>query len=583
LGGSSNEIEASGTLHIDYQGSAFQIINNTASRLNITNGGDISFYEATGTTPKFFWDASAESLGIGLSGPSAPIHTSNTASGSVVTSAIFANEATTSGSGAQIQFISRVGGTNANTYIRNVASSNGNANLIFDVEGGGLAAERMRIDSDGTLTTYYASVFNQNGGDNDFRVESDSNTHALFVNAGNSRVGINDGGPESTLHVRSSGTAGLDFTQALTVEGYGTGNTGDAACIAFAAGDATRKGAITFTRNNSYGRGYMSFLVDGAADSNPPTASEEVMRINSNSVVINENSNDMDFRVESDSSTHMLFVDAGLDRVGINTSTPRTNFDVYGTASVGNNTDYVLTLYGPQDGTSMRFYAGGSNRMNLWTQGTGTDYVSFNSTDNVYQYLTIYRGAGVVVNETALQAHDFRVESDNNANMLTVDAGADLVTISGGSKVANEVLRVNGPQVIGSGSAGVYTVSINSTFTPSAAKYLRIQQSGLLMGGLTITATGDYGNVNAIGCFKKIYSIGANSSNTGLYGAGNTTVADVGATSGQFSMGTPTKPDATTIYIPLENLNTNYTIVMSLVIEFMGYINGISSIDIIDQ
>ena len=31
--------------------------------------GDISFYEDTGTTPKFFWDASAESLGIGTSSP----------------------------------------------------------------------------------------------------------------------------------------------------------------------------------------------------------------------------------------------------------------------------------------------------------------------------------------------------------------------------------------------------------------------------------------------------------------------------------------------------------------------------------
>ena len=37
------------------------------SRMQIANNGDISFYEATGTTPKFFWDASAESLGIGTS------------------------------------------------------------------------------------------------------------------------------------------------------------------------------------------------------------------------------------------------------------------------------------------------------------------------------------------------------------------------------------------------------------------------------------------------------------------------------------------------------------------------------------
>ena len=39
-----------------------------SGNVNFT-GGDISFYEDTGTTPKFFWDASAESLGIGTSSP----------------------------------------------------------------------------------------------------------------------------------------------------------------------------------------------------------------------------------------------------------------------------------------------------------------------------------------------------------------------------------------------------------------------------------------------------------------------------------------------------------------------------------
>jgi hypothetical protein len=34
-----------------------------------SGGGDISFYEDTGTTPKFFWDASAESLGVGTVSP----------------------------------------------------------------------------------------------------------------------------------------------------------------------------------------------------------------------------------------------------------------------------------------------------------------------------------------------------------------------------------------------------------------------------------------------------------------------------------------------------------------------------------
>jgi hypothetical protein len=40
-------------------------VTNSANRFGIANNGDISFYEDTGTTPKFFWDASAESLLLG--------------------------------------------------------------------------------------------------------------------------------------------------------------------------------------------------------------------------------------------------------------------------------------------------------------------------------------------------------------------------------------------------------------------------------------------------------------------------------------------------------------------------------------
>src|SRR6056300_1953271 len=40
------------------------------NRLIVDSAGDISFYEDTGTTPKLFWDASEERLGIGTSSPS---------------------------------------------------------------------------------------------------------------------------------------------------------------------------------------------------------------------------------------------------------------------------------------------------------------------------------------------------------------------------------------------------------------------------------------------------------------------------------------------------------------------------------
>ena len=57
---------------------SYQIRSGTPSRLNISTGGDVSFYEDTGTTAKLFWDASAESLGIGTSSPDAKLEVAGT-------------------------------------------------------------------------------------------------------------------------------------------------------------------------------------------------------------------------------------------------------------------------------------------------------------------------------------------------------------------------------------------------------------------------------------------------------------------------------------------------------------------------
>jgi hypothetical protein len=69
--------------------------NNATDRLNIASNGDISFYEDTGTTPKFFWDASAESLGIGNAAPTTALDVTGTvtADGLTVGAANFAQNA----------------------------------------------------------------------------------------------------------------------------------------------------------------------------------------------------------------------------------------------------------------------------------------------------------------------------------------------------------------------------------------------------------------------------------------------------------------------------------------------------------
>ena len=57
--------------------------NTPLSRLAINKSGDISFYEDTGTTAKLFWDASAESLGIGTSSPSGLLHIASTGASNI--------------------------------------------------------------------------------------------------------------------------------------------------------------------------------------------------------------------------------------------------------------------------------------------------------------------------------------------------------------------------------------------------------------------------------------------------------------------------------------------------------------------
>ena len=52
------------------------------------------------------------------------------------------------------------------------------------------------------------------------------------------------------------------------------------------------------------------------------SSNDDQLTISDTAIVINEDSDDLDFRVESNANTHMLFVDGGTSKVGINQATP---------------------------------------------------------------------------------------------------------------------------------------------------------------------------------------------------------------------------------------------------------------------
>jgi len=121
--------------------------------------------------------------------------------------------------------------------------------FIFNQMKAGTLTERYRIET-GTF------VINDPGADFDFRVESDNDTHALFVDASQDHVGIGTNNPIGKLFVAGNNT---NFVTYLANDGnndnrYGLsikcGNddaSGTNYAVAIYDGDGTSQGFITFS------------------------------------------------------------------------------------------------------------------------------------------------------------------------------------------------------------------------------------------------------------------------------------------------------------------------------------------------
>ena len=112
--------------------------NFTNKRLQIASNGDISFYEDTGTTQGLFWDASAESLGIGTTSPSAALHTSgNVAAGKFESSSstyVDIDNGTVTGRLQTISSVFNIGTATAGTSLA-LKSGNGTEAIRIDSIG----------------------------------------------------------------------------------------------------------------------------------------------------------------------------------------------------------------------------------------------------------------------------------------------------------------------------------------------------------------------------------------------------------------------------------------------------------------
>ena len=261
--------------------------------------GDISFYEDTGTTAKFFWDASAESLGIGTSSPVVPL----TLQASGATSAgenthlrinDTTNMAANVGGVIQLSGEATTGSSDQFTFAtikgikENGTSGNYDGALTFATRTNGVSptAERLRIDSSGNVgigTTSPSGIFHakdassslmfkdvsgnaelfidgSNGdfaGGDYFNIVADSSPNLMFKQANTERMRIDSSG-RLLLGTTDVGVGGADeFTVATSGDTgisirSGTSSTGNLYFADGTSGNAQYRGYVLYNHSTDH-------------------------------------------------------------------------------------------------------------------------------------------------------------------------------------------------------------------------------------------------------------------------------------------------------------------------------------------
>ena len=152
------------------------VSESNAIRFNIANNGDISFYDSTGSNAKFFWDASAEQLGIGTTATGADLHISSIAPEIRLTDTNDSNvDHFINGSGSALVLSADENNELASSTLR------------FKVDG----TEAMRIDSSGNVgigTSSPSCRLHIKGSESSANIILESSTNAnaqqIFKNTG---------------------------------------------------------------------------------------------------------------------------------------------------------------------------------------------------------------------------------------------------------------------------------------------------------------------------------------------------------------------------------------------------------------
>lgn len=196
-------------------------------------------------------------------------------------------------------------------------------------------------------------------------------------------------------------------------------------------------------------------------------------------LVVNEASNDVDFRVESNNETHMLHVDGSSDRVGIGIGTPATTLEIKGASADetalqikdSQSSDVLVKMYhenGEDDGI-VDIYANGSRKVQL--HGNGSSYfmggnVGIGLIDPDAPVEILSTSAQLKLSYDADSAVTLGVDSAGSLTLKTTQTDSDIIFQIDDNTSEFTAVTIDGSEL---GS---------TLFTPAAGGYISVDDAG---------------------------------------------------------------------------------------------------------
>jgi hypothetical protein len=489
--------------------------HNLNNSIDIGQGGtglisDIKFFPGTSGNIIFYASGSENmrvnstgNVGIGTTSPSHKFNVSSgnntTAVGIDIGSSASFDFAANSTSGYTTLFYMDDTGLDIghNSSGRSINFKTGGTDKLTILGGGNVGigttspSQKLHLVGSARVTGAYYDSNNSPGTSGD--VLSSTVTGTEWVPAGGGGGGIS-GTIANTQVAYGTGTDTIGGHSGLTYDGFGTLTATQIQCT-----------SNLFVANGVYHYGDTNTSINFSTDQIDLYAGSLRMitcdESTNDEVIINENSADINFRVESNAYTHMFFVDGGLNRVGINQSVPSYTLDVNGDAkisgtivdstnSAGNNND-VLTSTG--SGWSWQPASGGGGGIggtladDQVAFGNGTDTIA-GSDDFAWNGNTLTLGGSTGTgNLSAVLITGDAFTCNNNMNLGTViqhqgDTNTkfgfpanDTFTIN---TSGNESVRVDSSNNVGIGTGSVIQSKLDVKTTNTSQTVLRVEMPG---------------------------------------------------------------------------------------------------------